>query len=68
VKYAAGFTVVALLAAAAAGLALASRQADAQSPVLRRGQEVPICHSTRLRSQPYVSQSPDVDGVLDGHD
>ena len=68
VKYAAGFTVVVLLAAAAAGLALASRQAVTQGPELRRGQEVPICHATHLRSKPYVSLSPDVDGVLSGHD
>jgi uncharacterized repeat protein (TIGR01451 family) len=68
VKYAAGFTVIVVLAAAAAGLALASRQATSQGPVLRRGQEVPICHATQLRNQPYVSLSPDVDGILSGHD
>src|SRR6186997_1886581 len=68
VKPAAVFTLVAVLAVAAAGLALASRQAVERDPVLRRGQEVPICHATHLKSHPYVSLSPDVDGILDGHD
>jgi uncharacterized repeat protein (TIGR01451 family) len=68
VKRAAVFTLVAVFAAAVAGLALASKRAATQGPELRRGQEVPICHATRLRSQPYVSLSPDVDGVLSGHD
>ena len=67
-KYAAGFTMIVVVAAAAAGVAFASRQAVTQGPELRRGQEVPICHATRLKSQPYVSLSPDVDGVLSGHD
>src|SRR5688572_27821318 len=66
VKYAAGFTVIVVLAVTAAGLALASKQRATQE--LRRGQEVPICHATHLKDHPYVSLLPDVDGVLTGHD
>ena len=63
-KYAAGFTVIVLLAAAAAGLALASKQRATQE--LRRGQEVPICHATQDEDNPYVRLFPDVDGILTG--
>ncbi len=65
-KRAAVFTLVAVFAAAVAGLAFASKRAATQGPELRRGQEVPICHATQSEGHPYVRMFPDVDGILTG--
>ena len=66
-KRAAVFTLVVLTAAAAAGLAVAAAQQRAQGPEVLRNQKVTICHATASEKNPYIEESPDVDGILSGH-